>query len=113
MCKVTQRWHIPLMFANAKQVVQACAYHFYPHPGQVPLQEGQRPCPLEPLQVWQVDYKGPLPSSQGCKYAFTAVDMATGLGFAHPMTQATQRSTKWALEHLCGSCGHPLMVNSD
>lgn len=42
MCKVAQRWHIPLTFAGKKQVVQACAQctHFYPHHRRVPTQKG-------------------------------------------------------------------------
>ena len=99
MCKVAQRWHIPLMFAEAKQAVQACAQcaYFSLHHHQVSMQKGQLPCPPEPLQVWQVDYIGPLPRNQGCKYALTAVDLPTGLGFAHPMAHPTQQTTKRAI----------------
>lgn len=76
------------------------------------MQERQLPRPPEPLQVWQIDYIRPFPSNQGYKYSFTAVDM-TGLGFAHPMAQATQQTTEQALEHLCASYEHLLKVDSD
>lgn len=102
----------PTDACDAKQAVQTCTQctYFYPHCNQVPMQEGQLPCPTEPLQVCHIDYIGPLPSNQGCEYVFTAMDMATGLGFAHPIAQ---QATKQALEHLHASYGLLLMVNSD
>lgn len=45
----------------------------------------------KPLQEWQVDYIGPLPTDQGHHYVFTGVDVATNLGFAWLVAAADQR----------------------
>jgi len=46
-----------------------------------------------PLQRWQVDYIGPLPRSEGARYALTCVNTASGLLQAHPVPKASQAYT--------------------
>ena len=58
-----------------------------------------------PLTQWQVDVIGPLPSSEGYKYAVTCVDMATGLLAAYPTQHLDEKAVITVLEHLCTAYG--------
>ena len=62
---------------------------------------------------WQVGIIGPLPSSEGYKYAVTGVDTATGLLAAYPTWHPDQKAVIAALEQLCAACGRPLIIESD
>lgn len=42
-----------------------------------------------PAHIWQMDYIGPLPQDQECKYVCTAVDTHSGYLIAHPCKKAT------------------------
>ena len=52
-----------------------------------------------------MDVIGPLPSSEGYKYAITGVDMATGLLAAYPTQHPDQKAVIPALEWLCAAYG--------
>lgn len=67
----------------------------------------------KPLQEWQVDYTGPLPTDRGHCYMFTSVDTATGLEFAWLVATTDQLHTVTALEHLADTYGQPLLITSD
>ena len=53
------------------------------------------------LTQWQVDVIGPLPSSEGCKYAITSVDMAMGLLVAYPAWHPDQKAVIAAVAVMC------------
>ena len=59
------------------------------------------------LNWWQVGVIGPLPSSEGYKYAVTEVDMAMALGLlaAYPALHPDQKAMIAALEQLCAAYG--------
>lgn len=95
-------WGIPLTMADAMEAVgpyPQCASN-NPHRQHWPIQPGKVEWGLCPLQVWQVDYVGPLPQAAGKRYLFMAVATATGLGFAWPTPTALQQDTIRALEQL-------------
>jgi len=53
-----------------------------------------------PLQQWRVNYIGPLPQSEGARYALTSIDTASGLMQAYPVPRANpaytmKAFTKW------------------
>ena len=56
---------------------------------------------------------GPLPSSEGYKYAITGVDMATGLLAAYPAQNLDQKAAVAALEQLCAAYRLCLILESD
>ena len=66
-----------------------------------------------PLTQWQVDVIGPLPSSEGYKYAIMCVDMAIGVLAAYPTWHLDEKSAIEALECLCAAYGQPLIIESD
>ena len=63
-----------------------------------------------PLTQWQVDVIGPLPSSEGYKYAITGVDMATGLLAAYPAQNLDQKAAVAALEQLLHWSSYALLI---
>ena len=62
-------------------------------------------CGAKPLQKWQVDYIGSLPTDQGYHYVFTSVDTATSLGFVWLVETADEHHTVTTLEHLAAAYG--------
>ena len=65
-----------------------------------------------PLTCWQVKVIGPLPSSEGCKYAITCVDTATRLLATYPTHHPSQKAVIVVLEHLYAAYGRPLIIES-
>ena len=63
---------------------------------QVPQQRGTIAKELIPLVRWQIDYIGPLPVSEGYRYAMTCVDTAIGLMVAFLPVVKTSRQPKEA-----------------
>ena len=61
---------------------------------------------------WQVDVIGPLPSSEGCRYAITRVHTATGLLAAYPARHPDQKAVTAALEWLCAAYGRPWIIEN-
>ena len=66
-----------------------------------------------PLQRWQVDYIGPLPRSEGARYALTCIDTASGLLQAYPVPKANQAYTIKALTKLMSAYRTPQVIESD
>ena len=66
-----------------------------------------------PVICWQVDIIGPLPSSEGYKYAITGVETATGLLTAYPSWRPHQKSVIAVLEQLCAAYEQPLITEND
>ena len=65
------------------------------------------------LAQLQVDVIGPLPSLEGCKYAITGMDTATGLLAACPAWYPDRKAVIAVLERLCAAYGRPLIIESD
>ena len=63
--------------------------------------------------MWQVDYIGPLPISEGYRYAMTCVDKATGLLVTFPVHRADQQTTERGLKHLLAAYGRPWVIEND
>lgn len=60
-----------------------------------------------------MDCIGPLSLSQGHRYALTAVDTITGIGFAYSVPSADQDHTIKALQWLAAAYGMLLGIASD
>ncbi|XP_061671760.1 uncharacterized protein LOC133498648 [Syngnathoides biaculeatus] len=60
-----------------------------------------------------MDFVGPLPQSQGCKYACTAVDTFSGVLVVHPSKTAKQQSTIRCLEVIQGYYGTRVQIQTD
>ena len=65
------------------------------------------------LQRWQVDYIGPLPWSEGVRYALTCVNTASGLLQAYPVPRVNQAYTTKALTKLMAAYGTPQIIESN
>ncbi len=68
---------------------------------------------IEPAQVWQMDFIGPLTLSKGCKYVCTAVDTYSGVLVAFPCKRANQASTLNTLQLIEQYYGMPLQIQTD
>jgi len=66
-----------------------------------------------PLQWWQVDYTGPLPRSEGARYALSCIDTASGLIQAYPVLKANQGYTIKALTKLMAAYRTPQVIKSN
>ena len=66
-----------------------------------------------PLQQWQVDYTGPLPQSEGARYAMTCIDTTSGLMQAYSVPRAKQAYIIKALTKLMSAYGTPQVIESD
>ena len=66
---------------------------------------GQAVQGLVPMIQWQVYVVGPLPSSEGYKYAVTGVDTTPGLLAVYPAQHPDQKAVIAALEWLCAAYG--------
>jgi len=66
-----------------------------------------------PIQQWQVDYTGPLPQSEGVRYAPTSVNTASRLMQAYPVPKANQAYTIKALTKLMSAYRTPQVIESD
>ena len=100
MWAVAHRWGLPLTFEDISRAWQECVMCSKKDLHQVPQQHGAIAKGPIPLIRWQIDYIGPLPVSEGYRYAMTCVDTATELLVAFPTCCADQQATKRGLEHL-------------
>ena len=71
------------------------------------------PTPSDRFAVLHVDIIGPLPESDGCRYAFTIVDRLTRYPDAIPMQDATSQSCARALLEWISRFGMCVRVTSD
>ena len=67
----------------------------------------------DPLQQRQGDYIGPLPWSEGVRYALTCIDTASELLQAYPVPIANKAYTIKALTKLMAAYGTPQVIKSD
>ncbi|XP_036592623.1 uncharacterized protein K02A2.6-like, partial [Trichosurus vulpecula] len=97
-----------------KQIVQDCIqcqlFAHRPVPKRI---TGELARGALPAQIWQIDYIGPLPVSQGCQYACTCVDTYSGVLVACPYKRATQKNTCKTLDIISLYYGTPLQIQSD
>ena len=66
-----------------------------------------------PLQQWQVDYTGPLPWSEGERYALTCTDAASGLMQAYPVPRVNQAYIIKALTTLMAAYRIPQVIEGN
>ncbi|XP_041067435.1 uncharacterized protein LOC121290692 [Carcharodon carcharias] len=66
-----------------------------------------------PGQSWQMDFVGPLPTSQGCRHICTAVDTMSGVLVTHPCHHNNQQATLRCLDMIEQFYGMPMQVQSD
>ena len=66
-----------------------------------------------PLQQWQVDFIGPLPQSEGVRYAPTSVNTASRLMQAYPVPKANQAYTVKVLTKLMSAYRIPQVIKGD
>lgn len=65
------------------------------------------------LQQWQVDYIGPLPQSEGARYALTCIDTTRDLMQAYPVPRMNQAYIIKALTKLMATDRTPQVTESD
>ena len=79
---IIKPWGLPVTLAEAQETCETCVVCLQEHPRRTVGDSGQVVRRWIPLTWWQVDIIGPLPSSEGYKYAVTGV--ATGLLAVYP-----------------------------
>lgn len=92
MWAVGKQWGLPLTFDEVIQACQNCVVCSKRDLCHILQQQGEVAQGLTPLDQWQVDFIGPLPSSESYWYVLTCVDTATGLLAASPAIQLDQWS---------------------
>ena len=100
MWAVALWWGLPLTFEEVRRAPQECVVCSTRDLHRVPQQHGIIAKGPIPLVRWQIDYIGPLPVSEGYRYAISCVDTATGLLVAFLTCCADKQMTKRGLEHL-------------
>jgi len=90
MWAVAIAWGLPIQLLDVVQACQDCdtCSRMRPRPlleTTVHLTRGHNP-----LQLWQIDYIGLLPRSEGARYAVVCVDTASGLMQAYPVAKTNQ-----------------------
>ena len=98
-------WGLPVTLAEAQETCETCVVCLQEHPRRTVGDSGQVVRRWIPLTWWQVDIIGPLPSSEGYKYAITGVDTATGLLAAYASWHPNQKAVIAVLERLCAAYG--------
>lgn len=113
--QVNKQWGLPLKWQEVADASHDCVVCAQNEPWQrkLPWETQQITQRKVPLTHWQVDYIGPLSRARNAVYAFTAIDMATGLLFAWPCPAADQWHTAAALTWLCALYGHPQVIKND
>ena len=98
------------MLAEAQEACETYVICSGEHPRRPVGTSGQVVWEQVLLAQLQVDVIGPLPSLEGCKYAITGMDTATGLLAAYPTWHPDQKAVIAALEQLCAAYGRPLII---
>ena len=66
-----------------------------------------------PMEIFALDFVGPLPVSSGYKYFLTAVDMYSRYGFVEPTRNLSTAALISACKNIFCICGFPNIVFSD
>ena len=113
MWAAAKAWGLPIQLPDIVQACQDCDACSRMRPRPLPETTAHLARGHNPLQRWQIDYIGPLPRSEGARYALTCVDTASGLMQAYPVAKANQAYTIKALTRLMASYGTPEVIESD
>ena len=113
MWSMIKAWGLPVTLAEVQESCETCVVYSQEHPQRPLGTTGQMVWGRVLLTRWQVNVTGPLPSSEGFKYAITCVDTATRLLAAYLACHLDQKVVIAALEHLCSTFGRPLVIGSD
>ena len=74
MWAAAKAWGLPIQLADMVQACRDCDACSKMRPRDLPETAAHLARGHNPLQRWQVDYIGPLPRSEGARYALTCVD---------------------------------------
>ena len=112
MWAAAKAWGLPIQLADIVQACRDCDACSKMRPRPLPETTAHLARGHNPLQRWQVDYIGPLPRSEGARYALTCVDAASGLLQPYPVPKANQAYTIKALTELMSAYGTPQVIES-
>lgn len=99
-CRIGNDARLPLKYSGLVKEVIACPVFSQQGPNWLPKESGAIHQSSQHMRDWQIDYSGPLPLSEGSKYAFVSVDTASGLTHAFPGHSVNQTATIRGLEKL-------------
>uniref|UniRef100_A0A669QJJ3 ribonuclease H n=1 Tax=Phasianus colchicus TaxID=9054 RepID=A0A669QJJ3_PHACC len=113
MWAAAKAWGLPIQLPDIVQACRHCDTCSKMRPRSLLETTARLARGHNPLQRWQIDYIGPLPRSEGARYALTCVDTASGLLQAYPVLKANQAYTIKALTKLMSAYGTPQVIESN
>lgn len=105
MWAAAKAWGLPIQLPDIVQARQDCDTCSRMRPRPLLETTAHLARGYNPLQQWQINYIGPLPRSEGARYALTCVDTASGLMQVYPVAKANQAYAIKALTRLMASYG--------
>lgn len=113
MWAAAKAWGLPVQLSDIAQACQDCGACSKMRPRPLPKTTAHIARGYRPLQIWQVDYIGPLPWSEGARYALTHFYTESGLLQAYPLPKANQAYTIKALTKLKSAYGTAQVIKSN
>ena len=114
MWAAAKAWGLPIQLSDIAQACRDCDDACSKvRPRSLPKTTAHLDRGQNPLQQWQVDYIGPLPRSEGTRYAPTCVNTASGLLQPYPVPKANQAYTIKALTKLTSAYGTPQVIENN
>ena len=104
---------MPLKYTELVNAVTECPVYSIQCPRQLPNESGTTHQSSQPVRNWKIDYIGPLPLSEGSKYALACMDTISGLTQALLCCWANQAATIMGLEKLSTMYQYPGGIDSD
>ena len=113
MWAAAKAWGLPVQLSDMAQACQYCDTCTKMRLRSLPETTAHLARGHNPPQRWQADYIGPLPRSEGERYALICVSTASGLLQVYPVPKANQAYTIKELTKLMSAYGTPQVIESD